>query len=30
MRGDMKSASGWNVCYGLLSSEVADIIEGLE
>lgn len=30
MRGDMRSSSGWNVCYGLLSEEVADIIEGLE
>lgn len=30
LRGDMKTTSGWNVCYGLLSEEVADIIEGLE
>jgi len=30
LRGDMKSPSGWGVCYGLLSEEVADIIEGLE
>jgi len=30
LRGDMKSPSGWSVCYGLLSEEVADIIEGLE
>jgi hypothetical protein len=30
LRGDMKGSSGWNVCYGLLSQEVADIIEGLE
>lgn len=30
LRGDMKSPSGWSVCYGLLSEEVADFIEGLE
>ena len=30
LRGDMKSTSGWQACYGLLSQEVADIIEGLE
>jgi hypothetical protein len=30
LRGDMKSPSGWSACYGLLSEEVADIIEGLE
>ena len=30
LRGDMKSSSGWNVCYGLMSEEIADIFEGLE
>jgi hypothetical protein len=29
LRGDMKSPSGWNACYGLLSTEVADIVEGI-
>lgn len=30
MRGVMTSTSGWQACYGLLSTEVADIVEGLE
>ena len=30
LRADMKSPYGWSACYGLLSEEVADIIEGLE
>ena len=30
MRGTMKSPSGWQACYGLLSDEVADIVEGLQ
>lgn len=30
MRGVMTSPSGWQACYGLLSTEVADIVEGLE
>ena len=30
MRGTMKSTSGWQACYGLLSDEVADIVEGLQ
>lgn len=30
MRGVMTSPSGWQACYGLLSAEVADIVEGLE
>lgn len=30
MRGTMKSPSGWQACYGLLSEEVADIVEGID
>jgi hypothetical protein len=29
MRGVMTSPSGWQACYGLLSGEVADLVEGL-
>ena len=30
MRGTMTSPSGWQACYGLLSVEVADVVEGLK
>ena len=30
LNGTMRAPSGWRVCYDLLSTEVADIIEGLE
>ena len=29
MRGVMTSPSGWQACYGLLSDEVADVVEGI-
>jgi hypothetical protein len=30
MRGNMTSPAGWQACYGLLSQEVADVVEGLK